>query len=165
MLNNTLEDISYWWRFSIRPIFYNIKYGIKNLIRWFPIIWKDRDWDYAFIYDLLSAKLKFQANSFKKHGVSVSSGRDAEVMILCSKLIAIVSREEYETEYFDYRGDEEKYFKKNVHAYNVVTKTNRYYFDNDTNEHIAMNIGQYKHRKAKRLLFKIIEDRIDGWWD
>ena len=31
--------------------------GIKNLWAWFPIIWKDRDWDGWFIYQIIEFKL------------------------------------------------------------------------------------------------------------
>lgn len=29
----------------------------------------------------------------------------------------------------------------------------------------AMDIGIYKHKKAKRLLFQLLHDKIDYWWD
>lgn len=32
-----------WFDDYLRP--YSIKYGISNLIKWFPLIWKDRDFD------------------------------------------------------------------------------------------------------------------------
>ena len=39
-------------------MFYRLKQGIINLIKWFPIIWQDRDWDYHYIYKILHFKLK-----------------------------------------------------------------------------------------------------------
>ena len=36
---------------------YKIYYGIKNLIRWFPIIWRDRDWDWDYLVIMLQHKL------------------------------------------------------------------------------------------------------------
>ena len=39
-------------------IFYNLKKGLSNLVVWAPTIWKDRDWDFCFIYSLLLFKLK-----------------------------------------------------------------------------------------------------------
>ena len=36
---------------------YKIYYGIKNLIRWFPIIWQDRDWDWTYLVIMLEHKL------------------------------------------------------------------------------------------------------------
>jgi hypothetical protein len=30
---------------------------------------------------------------------------------------------------------------------------------------IAMNIGHINHDRARKLLFKIMEENIEGWWD
>lgn len=35
-----------------------IRRGIKNLIDWFPIIWRDRDYDYGYLLYILQHKLK-----------------------------------------------------------------------------------------------------------
>ena len=43
---------------SIRYYYQCFKYGIKNLFTYFPIIWKDRDWDQYYFYVLLQFKLK-----------------------------------------------------------------------------------------------------------
>ena len=37
---------------------------IKNLIRWFPVIWNDRDWDSEFTLDILLKKLEHQRDFF-----------------------------------------------------------------------------------------------------
>ena len=33
--------------------------GIKNLIKWFKVIWTDRDYDWAYILIILKHKLKY----------------------------------------------------------------------------------------------------------
>ncbi len=43
-----------------RPI-YNLKQGIKNLIKWFPIIWRDSDWDYAYLLTIIAFKMENMA--------------------------------------------------------------------------------------------------------
>ena len=30
---------------------------------------------------------------------------------------------------------------------------------------IAMNIGYINHDRARKMLFKIMEENIEGWWD
>lgn len=47
---------------KIKKRYRNIKNGIFNLIKYFNIIWKDRDWDFIYFIDLLSFKL----NNIKK---------------------------------------------------------------------------------------------------
>lgn len=39
--------------------------GIKNVVRWFPIIWRDRDFDWSFLVRIVVAKLEFMAGSTK----------------------------------------------------------------------------------------------------
>jgi hypothetical protein len=36
---------------------YNLKYGVRNLWRWAPIIWRDRDWDHGYLSRILEFKL------------------------------------------------------------------------------------------------------------
>jgi hypothetical protein len=38
-------------------MFRNFWYGIRNLIYWFPVIWKDRHWDHDFIMKIVHHKL------------------------------------------------------------------------------------------------------------
>jgi len=52
---------------------YRFKYvynSIKNIIRWFPIIWKDRDYDDWYIYTILETKLKHQAKYIGDRDIS-----------------------------------------------------------------------------------------------
>jgi len=35
----------------------------------------------------------------------------------------------------------------------------------DAKQRIAMNIGRYNHERARKLLFRIMEENIEGWWD
>lgn len=37
--------------------FYSIKESIRSLAVWFRTIWRDRDWDYSFLYNTLHKKL------------------------------------------------------------------------------------------------------------
>jgi hypothetical protein len=35
----------------------------------------------------------------------------------------------------------------------------------DDKQLIAMNIGYINHDRVRKLLFKIMEENIEGWWD
>lgn len=109
---------------------------IKNIIRWIPILWKDRDWDYWHTFEILKTKLKFQSEHFRKHGYHESSERDAEKMELCIRLIDKVQNEYY------------------------LDKALRQDFTDE-----VMISAVIKHDKAKRILFKLLEQNIESWWD
>ena len=109
---------------------------IKNIIRWIPILWKDKDWDYWHTFEILKAKLKFQSEHFRKYGYHESSERDTEQMELCIRLIDKVQNEYYLDEAFQ---------------------------QNLTDEAIISAVN--KHDKAKRILFKLLDQNIEKWWN
>ena len=83
----------------------NIRYfinSIKNLIRWFPIIWNDRDWDDWYIYTILETKLKHQAKYIGDKDRHTRAKRDSELMRTCTRLIKKIKEEEYDSEWMDY---------------------------------------------------------------
>lgn len=64
-------------------IHYDILYGIKNLIRWFPIIWRDRDWDWVFLAEMMEYKLRRMSENLNKN----VRGEDARQCLLCAELL------------------------------------------------------------------------------
>lgn len=63
------EYIDPWW--------YPLKYGVINLVKWFPVIWKDRDWDYHFWIRLNLKKLRGMEKSIR-NGHHVRCEEDAD---------------------------------------------------------------------------------------
>ena len=51
-----------WLKYKIIMVYdffrYDLKRGIRNLWVWFPVIWKQFDFDQAYLYRLISHKLK-----------------------------------------------------------------------------------------------------------
>ena len=125
---------------QIRNIYFNIKRLIrktKNVLRWLPIIWRDENWDYYHIYELLKWKLKFMSNAIRENGNHVSAKYDADRMMLAVRLIEKVQNEDYLMEMIN---------------------------DDDlTKEKIIT--AERKHNKAKRILFKLLNQNIEKWWD
>jgi len=66
-----------------------------------------------------------------------------------------------------------EYFKKYPLVYKkVLTDEKLQIFNIDLSDdeieidkRIAMNMGFYNHKRARKLLFKIMEENIEGWWD
>ena len=167
--------------------------SIKNLIRWFPIIWKDKDWDDHFIWEILKTKLKHQADYISKHDRHTTSQYDAQKMRLCISLIEKIQDEFYGMEYMDYHvctfnfipyNDKEgyseleinelsenfdEYFDKYKASVRKVMKDNSlqvYKLTNiDYKKSLAMNVAHYNEKKAQDLLFKLLNKHIRGWWD
>ena len=126
-----------WFRWEFKYQHKYIKYGVQNLYKWFWVIWKDRDWDHHYIFEVLKFKLEKQAKHLSERNWHESSKREAELMMTCVRLINKLQNEEYYDELC----------KSGVRSYEAV------------------QIVIAKHKKAKRLLFKIMNDRIEEWWD
>lgn len=171
-----------------------LKTGIRNLWIWLPIIWKDRDWDHFYIYEILEFKLKNQSNYIGRMDRHTRAKKDARDMLTCAELINRVKEGYYDGEYMDYHESEfnflpiedkpdfgeiqinlisedfNSYFKKypNWHrrAISYIKENQkRYTSDHNDKQLVAMVMGDLRQEKAKELVFKIMSNNIDGWWD
>lgn len=163
--------------YKVKQFFRNI----YNLIRWFPIIWKDRDWDDHFIFEILKFKLKNQAKYISDHDRHVSAKRDAEKMMLCVRLIEKIQEEYYGCEYQDYHKLELKFIDSKSHPgmYEIeigyILNNYKDYFKkypriykqvkSDDEYRTAFNVAKINEERARKLLFKILEQNIRRWWD
>lgn len=187
-----LRFISNWWNHEGRYLPRKVKIGVKNLIYWFPIIWKDRNWDDSFIFDIMKHKLSAQAEYIGGRDRHTRAQLDTKRMRLCVKLMGLVQDEFYSSEYSDYHKTKhwfadipekpgysswesrlleenfDDYFKKYPLIYKRVLNGEGI-FDREGREDdkqiIAMNIGHINHDRARKLLFKIMEENIERWWD
>jgi hypothetical protein len=189
-----VSKISLKWEFEHQYLWRNFKTGVKNITYWLPIIWKDRNWDHRYIYNILQHKLKAQSKYIGNRGHHVTAKRDVEIMMTCVRLIDKVGDEFYSSEYWDYHKDKHwfedipgkegysswesrileenfnDYFKKYplIHK-RVLNGEGVFQLDGenktDINQRIAMNIGHINHDRANKLLFKIMEENIQRWWD
>lgn len=190
---NIFEKISLWWKFEGKYYHKDFLYGVKNLWKWLPTIWKDRDWDDYFIYEMIRTKLKFQSDYIGKKNRHLSAKRDSEIMRLVAKLIKLQQDEFYGMEYMDYHDtkydfiptDEtkkwftmedtlieenfQKYFDKYPRQYKRVMsgEINRYRRDikDKDKQLIAMEIAHENQERCKQLIFKIMNNHIERWWD
>ena len=176
-----------WLKFDAKYVHLDVIQGVRNLIKWFRVVWKDRDWDHSYIYEILKHKLENQAHYIAKKDRHTSAKRDAELMLLCARLIEMQQEESYDMEYLDYREIEwtddlriirgkmvsdnlEDYLAKYPRQYKRALSGELNQFKRDEidteNKHlIAMEIANENQRRCKALLFKLMEENIDGWWD
>jgi hypothetical protein len=165
---------------NVRWFFVKSFMAIKNLVRWFPVIWKDKDWDYYFIYKILQFKLKNQAEYIGRRDWHTRAKRDAEKMMTCVRLIDKMNEEYYGMEYNQYydfdmltnvkrflefkitRDDLDTYFAKYPLTFKKIEAE---YGDTEDRSSTAMLMGMNRQEKARKLLFKILEQNISLWWD
>ena len=116
----------------------NFIYGLKNLIRWLPYIWEDRDWDWIYLARLMRFKIVEMACHFDEYGHHVDSDKCAKQMRICSELL----RRMEEQPYYD-NADARYPGRKSKWA-----------------QHIAM-----QEKQDDELLSKLLSKHMRSWWD
>lgn len=187
-----LEWIPLWWDHEGKYYHKMFKTGVQNLIYWFPIIWKDRNWDSHYIFEIMMHKIKAQSKYIGERDIHTRAQRDAEIMMTCVKLMKLIDDEFYSSEYSDYHktkhwfadvpGKEglsswesrlleenfDDFYKKYPLIYKRVLAGEGPFGREgreDDKQVIAMNIGHINHDRARKLLFKLMEQNIERWWD
>jgi hypothetical protein len=184
-----------WYQYTwLGKIWFSLKAGIPNLWKWRKVVWEDHDWDYRHIYDVMYFKIKNTADYIEKHDRFVGVEHEVAWMRKCLTLIERVSDESYEMEHMDYkdmemvftptndgtgsslmefethRDDSEDYISKyplwEKRAIEYIRKNqHRYTVDETDRGHVARIMAQLRQEKAKKLMFQIMEWRIERWWD
>ena len=168
---------------------------LHNVIRWIPILWKDRDWDVSFIYEILQKKLYFQRKCIVEANRHTDVPNVNRYITLCLNLIERVKNDYYEDEVFDYMkfkftwdivkedpklmklndelisenldgylkkyGSSIRYIKSHLKSKNI----SKYCFDINDKKGLALSVSHHNQNKARRLLFKILYEKIEHWWD
>ena len=191
---NIFRRVWLWWNHDGRYYHKYFKQGVKNLWYWFPIIWKDKNWDQDYIYEVLKHKLKAQAKYISDRDRHTRAQLDTKRIIICTKLIQSCQDETYATEYINYFEDKhwfepcegwsgystwesetisenfDDFFKKYPLVYKKVMNGEGLYTldgkdESDMKRLIAMNISHINQKRAQDLLFKILNENINRWWD
>jgi hypothetical protein len=188
-LVDTYYKVYRYFRWDFKYIHKDIKKGVINLIRWFPVVFKDRDWDHHFMYEIMKLKLKNMSKYLEKYGHHVGGDRDVERINTCVRLIQKIQDDFYASEYNDYHEskfhwvdvidkpdtkrlvmDDEydvqrlgEYFTKYPNDYRRADTMVKHMRDVPLSRAIVM--GANREERARKILFTIIERNLHGWWD
>lgn len=193
--NKEMEKHKDKWTWKIRRwVKYELPYlhteffqGVKNLIKWFRLVWKDRDWDDHFIFEALKFKIQNTSKYIGTKQRFVGWEDEVRYMNICVKLIDRIQEDWYQMEYMDYedskiefvpsgedryrmeetvtRNDLKSYIDKHPNSKKQISKQQKFKSYLKTERGTALAIGVHRHVKARKLLFKILEEKIQGWWD
>jgi len=158
----------------------------KRIIKWIPLLIKDRDYDYVYTLDILKFKLQLKKERFK----SYDDLNVVNQINLVIKLIDKFKNEEYLDEYLNYgeykyefldndikttliSENYDEYINKNKSS---LKRMNRIFSKNidlldsesfsvEEKKSISMDISLYKHDKCKRILFNYLAHKIENWWN
>ena len=159
--------------------------GCNNLIKWTPTIWKQRDWDDSFIFDILQKKIEFQRKELVLSNRHTRINIDNRDMTIVLNLIEKVRNEYYATEYLDYRETKFRFEDIEGRPQYKSLELDVVWEDDDTflykypstirkvikdkpglnKSDLCFWVAQYNQEKAHNLLFKILKERMRWWWD
>jgi hypothetical protein len=168
------------WRDFIHPI-RCIKYGIENLVAWFPMIWTDRDWDHNYASHMLVFKLKRMVKLFKKYGHHTEVDRDVKRIQFVIDCFERIHKDEYREKMK--AEHKEKYGTLEHNSIPHATDSNGkiltyrmdfYYSKCETTEdyetaselyHKIHTLEEADTNRDYRLAFKVMEKYWRTWWD
>ena len=160
--------------------------GCHNLIKWFPTIWNDRDWDGHYILKILQKKIEFQRKELVNANRHTRIELDNRDMTLALNLLERVKEEYYQMECMDYwHSDivfEEIPNDSSRKLVDVVDKWEKFdeflskyrssvravikqHGEQEDKKRLCLLVSYYNHEKANKLLFRILEERLAYWWD
>jgi hypothetical protein len=172
-------------------IFRNIKYGIKNLTKWFSVIWNDRDWDHHFLFEILKFKLeqmedlqeilKFKLEQMedlqRKHGIKLYRDKYADQMRVCINLLNRIIEDEYYENTFKHHdkkwGEADLVFKPLPDDEELgLMEIEREKVTTDKEKAQERKEWKRLHEHSEKLreqdldmLFLNMRKYIQGWWD
>jgi hypothetical protein len=172
-----------------RSLHWRIRYfitGVKNIFRWAPTLYKDKDWDSWHIYTILQKKIEYQRQEIINANRHTEIDRDNRDMTIVLNLLERVKEEYYGMEDFDYSETKfdfipvednpnlkemkmtvlnenyDEFLKKYPSSVRKVLKEN----GNDLEKrNLCHLVAKHNQEKARKLLFKLLEQKIERWWD
>jgi hypothetical protein len=160
--------------------------GVKNIFRWMPTLYKDRDWDSWHIYTILQKKIEYQRQEIINANRHTDIDRDNRDMTIALNLLERVKDDYYGMEHVDYSETEfdfipvegnsnlkemkktvlsenyDEFLKKYPSSVRKVLKENDKDLEKETLCHL---VARHNQEKARKLLFKLLEQKIERWWD
>lgn len=183
-------DGSVWrrkdWRYY-SPVWLNkLIDSLENLIDWLPTIWKDRHWDDYYITKLLQRKIELQRKYIVSNNRHLNVPSDNYWMTVLLNLLEKEHEGYYEEERynlidFDLFIDDGKLVEnlkvsvsdENLKEYvakypstvrKIKAKFPTMSFD-DNIKRLAMYVGIYNQQKCRNLIFEILKQKSELWWD
>jgi hypothetical protein len=171
-----------------RYVNWRIRYffqGVWNIIRWIPTIYKDKDWDDAFILMILQKKIEHQRAELVNANRHTNIDNDNFWMTVVLNLIDRELNSYYETEKYNFCkieasfGEPDQYGSREWNSVLTENRLNDYLNlypsttrkvikkhgrENDT-DYVSLYVGIYNQKKCRDLIFEILKQKSANWWD
>lgn len=157
----------------IKGLYYQFKYGICNIFKWMPTIWRLRDYDAGFLYLLIHKQLSYTEDCLRNYGISVNSIKYANQIRIAKNLAQRLYTDEYvhnalipvERKYGNVKWHTEP-FKYDASGKPILFSM---IFDETPEERklrsMSYDHAEFMRKQDKQFLFTLLNKKIDYWWD
>jgi hypothetical protein len=154
--------------------------GIRNLIKWFPIIWNDRDFDRSYIMNILLFKMRNTRDFIRDFGYVEDTEREKIVRTM-TECIDLLNR--VHNEFESYQEPElarfEKVWGKSEFEFVPIEGSTSYKMIDRSEEklteeqkvkrnhdyRIHINIAENNRKREFNHAMSIFVENYDFWWD
>lgn len=162
---------------KVIDFFRSIRQGIPNLIKWAPVIWRDKDWDQYFLYVILKFKLEQMEKLHLEYGHTINAEKYAGEMRTCILLLDRIIKSDYLMNAL--KPHEEKWgelemntkpLPNNPELFSVLFTVEKAVTQKEIEQEKKERTRIYKHvtdleKQDLDMLFKNIRKYVEGWWD
>lgn len=147
---------------------------IKKIIEWLPVLWRDEDWDFEYMLDMLEYKLKRISNEIHKNNI-IAKEAQREVFIGINQTLDHIKNYRNDTEAFkEIHGDfyipiDYKHEKLPDGCYRMITinENTRLPLTEEEDEAYGkwLKESYIFQQREWDLIWDTIKKRGQGWWD
>lgn len=165
-----MENPFYFIKDKLEDVYYSFKHGIPNLINWFPVIWKNREYDESYIFRLLEKKFELMEKTFSECDY-IHNPKEVEELKLAKLLCKRLGMNNFDYEENAFISHDKKWGEFDINLEvelfvrtreNVITVEDE---EKERNEFLRW----YKHsenqiKQDKEMLGKLISKKSRKWW-
>ncbi len=147
-------------------IFRRLIVGIGNIIRWFPVIWNDRDWDNSYLYIMLHRKRESMYDFFTddERTMAIHHKNHIKKLLICKLLIERILDQGYlDRALTPYRN---KYESSKI--IREVDSEGWVHFYGGEREELWDRCSEhsyYMEQQDYKMLHELLAKYSDAWWD
>lgn len=152
---------------------------IKRVIEYSSILWKDKDYDYAYILDMIQYKIQRTREHIGHHNLLTNTQKYCNQMLEVEALIEFIRKDEFcekEREAHDKKwgesvwnsipcNDGNKFAGSEIRTVRLNVRTEKDRINERKEYRKLMNLEIQRSRNAWNRLFRLLNQNMRNWWD
>lgn len=142
----------YWWRFWLN-LPGDVMDFVMRLRDYAPLLWEDRDWDYAYLLKMMRFKIQRMRSCIEKNNIIAHTEDLVVEMAQADVLLRNVVDEDPDDEW-------------SSHFSQWDTNIRRFKGCKNQREHKkALKLSWEREKRNWHLFWRHLEKHLQGWWD